>query len=114
MEWTLFYNILLVIAALALFAYLFEKTCSLFESSYKITDKDELNMWYHINHILTSNDFLINDSLGLSHPELAWLHQRHEELYEPGWYSVDPLGSKQIQLIMYDHIKHKIKDYVSD
>lgn len=112
MEWTLFCNVLLVIMALTIFAYLFEKICSWFDVSYKITNKDELDMWHHINHILSSDYFLTNEALYLSHSELTWLYQRHEELYEPGWYSVDPLSSKQIQLLMYDHIKRKIKDNV--
>lgn len=81
-------------------------------NTYNIKTQEELDMWNHIKDTIESANFLVSSNK-LDDEELAWLYKRHEELYEPGWYSVDPLSSKQIQIIMLNHIKKNIKADVS-
>lgn len=111
MEWILYCSIgCAIIIVLVLFAYSFDKVYAFFEPHYSIKDNDELKMWDHINQTLSSPNFLTTKEKSLTEEEKYWLQIRHDELYANGWYSVDPLSAKQIQLLMYEHIKHMIKD----
>lgn len=100
MGWIIYCSIIVVLLVLV-----YKAT----HTTYKIHNSEEFSLWLNIKTILENKDFLTNDELSLSEKEKIWLYWRHEELYEREWYCADPLSSKQIQLIMYDHIKNKIK-----
>lgn len=88
-----------------------------FKFSYRLSN-EEKHIWKSIEE--KSNNGLIecqceygNNATPwiqeLTEEELKLLNKIHDYFYGENWYIADPLGAKQVQYIMYDDIKDKVR-----
>lgn len=91
-------------------------------NSYKLTE-EETPLWESIIkkamhgfyeytvHVKKYPDEICPPWIGetLTDDELKLLYKLHNMFYEKGWYIVDPIGPSQVQYIMYEDVKDKVK-----